>query len=149
MNQLVPVKLVHWQDPQGDVVLHAGRDLIDVYFNHWIESGVPAETLVKLRFNGAWASRTFCSEFLPYQHSDSEVDGCSWIYRVQDSEWMASCVAERKSRYDNWTGWESKEYNHFVVQGHDNYVDILAESFEEVLVDPADVCGVKSLKSDL
>lgn len=72
-----------------------------------------------------------CSEFLPYEIKDNKR---SCIYEVIESDWVEQVTRQRLLEYPKWHDWNETVYKHFVVSGHDNYYDIIASSFEEVVV---------------
>ena len=132
MNEVVvPIPLQVWQDPQGDVVLNHSRDQCSVSFACWEAAGDPADYLCRLIFNRAWAVRGVRSEFLPYE---SKAHHRSCIYEVLESEWLERETALRSQSYPEWRSWEGKQYHHYVVQGHDNFVEVIALGFEEQIV---------------
>jgi hypothetical protein len=46
--------------------------------------------------------------------------------------------AKRLQYYPEWKTWDTREYQHYVVQGHDNYYDIIASGFEETTLSESD-----------
>lgn len=130
-----PIPLKVWQDPQCDVVLHAGRDGCAVYFGCWAIAGEPADYICKLTFTHGWAVRGYNSEFLPYERG-----GCSrsCIYEIENSEWLRQETTQREKNYPEWKEWDKKSYHHYVVSGHDNYYEIIAASFDEQIILRAD-----------
>lgn len=122
----IPLKV--WQDPQGGVVLHVSHKDCDIYVGCWIASGEPADYLGKLTFKHAWASRCLSSEIMPYEIHSAER---SCIYEIENSQWLNAVSAERLKNYPRWRDWDKNIYRHYVVKGHDNYVEIIAASFYE------------------
>lgn len=122
----IPLKV--WQDPQGDVVLHASRDECVIYFACWASSGEPADYICRLGFSHAWAVRGYCSESPPYERSDG---GRSSVLEVKNSAWLREASAERQKNYPRWREWDVRTYHHYVVTGHDNYFEIIAAGFAE------------------
>jgi|SRR5215831_6002629 len=126
------IALTVWQDPQGDVVLRYDREQCLVYFACWIDAGVPADYLCRLTFHHAWAVRAFRLETLPYETREPHYR--SSIFVVDDSCWLREVSEQRLRSYPNWKHWDRREYQHYVVKGHDNYYDVVASSFEETTV---------------
>ena len=132
MKQLaVPIPINVWQDPQGDVVLYYSREGCNVSFGCWAAAGEPADYICELGFNHAWAVRGVNSEYLPYEIQEQNR---SCIYEVTDSEWLKHESEQRSRSYPEWKKWDSRLYHHYVMSGHDNYVEVIAASFEERLV---------------
>ena len=75
--------------------------------------------------------RGHCSEVLPYRLGHGYEPPHSGIYKVENSTWLQQVSEQRAADYPNWRNWDAKEYFHFVVQGHDNYYEIIAAGFSE------------------
>jgi hypothetical protein len=125
----IPIPLQVWLDPQGDVVLKHSRSECIIYFGCWLSAGEPAGYVCELIFDHAWAIRGYRSEYLPYRlkqkgsHSD--------IYEIENSTWLKQASEQRARSYPNWQSWDKKIYHHYVVQGHDNYYELLAAGYTE------------------
>ena len=52
----------------------------------------------------------------------------------QESAWLEKETQQRLTYYPRWKTWDEKNYKHYYVHGHDNYYDIIAASFEEVII---------------
>lgn len=128
----VPIPLKIWQDPQGDVILHHTRDECFVYFGCWAKAGEPANYLGKLIFQNAWAVRGLRLEFIPYEIKEHKYHSC--IYAINDSQWLTQMTAQRLRNYPDWKSWDTREYLHYVISGHDNYYDIIATEFHEQIL---------------
>jgi hypothetical protein len=124
---LIPIQ--EWQDPQGDVVLHHSRSTCSVYFGCWTDAGEPADYVCELQFDHAWGVRGYRLEWLPYRLGQEPTR--SGIYKVENSTWLREASEQRAAFYPNWRARDQTEYCHFVVHGHDNYVEILAAGFSE------------------
>jgi hypothetical protein len=120
------IQLSVWQDPQGEVVLEHGSRECHVFFGCWSEAGVAAEFVAQVTFDWAWASRVVRTEFVPYRF---EPNGETYLLRVARSGWLAELTGQRLSNYPKWRDWDKRTYHHFVVVGHDSYVDVIAEKF--------------------
>lgn len=58
----------------------------------------------------------------------------SSIYEVTNSKWLEEASGRRLKCYPEWKGWDKKIYHHYVVSGHDKYVEVIAEGFSEELI---------------
>jgi len=125
-----------WQDPQGNVALRYDRGQCFVYFACWAEAGVPADYLCQLTFHHAWAVRGLRLEMLPYETKEPFYQ--SSIFVVEDSRWLREVSDQRLKNYPNWKTWDTRDYLHYVVQGHDNYYDIIASGFDETKLSETD-----------
>ena len=124
-----PIPLHVWQDPQGDVVLKHSLSECAVYYDCWTNAGEPADYICEPQFNHAWMVRGHCSEHLTYQVNQGS--SRSDIYKIENSTWLRQASQRRATDYPNWRDWDEKEYCHFVVQGHDNYYEIIATGYSE------------------
>jgi hypothetical protein len=126
---IIPLDL--WQDPIGDVVLHASERSTSVYFGCWDEEGEPADYLAKLTFEHCKASRFFHGEFLPYTKVGELTK--SFILQVENSTWLKELLDREMSLYPNKKNvaytWDNKPYVHYVIQGHDVYVEAIASNY--------------------
>lgn len=121
----IPLKV--WQDPQGNPLLIFSEHLCEIFVGCWEDVGTPADYICKIAFNSAWAGRSFTLEFLSYEIKE---DKHSAIFEVINSNWLKESSQFRLKYYPEWKNWDEKIYRHFVVQGHDKFVEILAESYE-------------------
>ena len=135
-EQALPIPLKVWQDPQGDVVLHHSRSECCIYFGCWITNVEPANYLCRLSFHRAWAVRGTRWEFMPYK-TVSHLRSC--IYEVENSHWLVELSVEYQKLYPE-SRREKTAFHHYVVKGHDNYVELIASGFDETIV-PFDEAG--------
>jgi hypothetical protein len=126
----IPLKV--WQDPQGNVVLRYSREECLLFFGCRTEAGDPADYLCQLKFHHAWAVRGLRLEYLPYRIKDHKYH--SRILLVENSQWLRQVSQQRVENYPEWRTWDTREYLHYVVAGHDNYYDIIATGFDELIV---------------
>lgn len=125
----VPLKI--WKDPQSNPLLIFSEHLCLIYVGCWSEAGTPADYICKLKFNAGWAARCYGIEFMPYlikEHHRSS------IYEVQNSSWITQATEERLRYYPRWKNWDTRIYHHYAINGHDKYVEVIAESFDEELI---------------
>ncbi len=134
----VPIPLQLWQDPQGDLVLKRWRSGCSVYFGCWIDAGEPADFICELSFDHTWAVRGYNSEYLPYRIGRGQTR--SNIFEIEFSTWLKQASEQRERCYPNWRDWDKKDYHHYIVQGHDNYYEILAAGYTERQI-PYDEAG--------
>lgn len=126
MIDAVAIPLEFWQDPQGDVILIYSEHECSVYFACWVTAGEPAAFIGHLLFDHPWGVRSFRREFSPYQVSNP---GKSEILRVPDSELVREHLAYRQRHYSHLPSPKLVVPNHYVVNGHDIYHEILADGF--------------------
>jgi hypothetical protein len=124
------IELPIWQDPQGDLIIEKGREFCCIYFACWKdnEAAEYADYIGKITFENAWAVKSLDVEFYDIR---PKVD---WQFKssiciVENSEWLDEVIGIRSKYYDNWTRWKDREYKHYLVRGHDNYFEVIAENF--------------------
>ena len=120
------------------MLLQHSREGCTVSFGCWVDAGEPADYICQLVFDHAWAVRAVDLEFLPYEVHEPQR---SCIYQISDSEWLIAASEARSHYYPEWRDWDKRSYHHYVVQGHDNYCEVLALGFVERII-PRDQAGV-------
>jgi hypothetical protein len=141
-EEVLAIPLKVWKDPQGDVVLHHSRSECSVYFGCWVTSGEPADYLCQLTFHHAWAIRGFRWEYMPYKIA---LDSHSCIYEIEHSRWLNEASVEYLKLYPEWRGQDNKSFHHYIVKGHDNYIEIIAAGFDETIVPYDEAGGLRRL----
>ena len=131
----IAIPLNVWQDPQGNVVLRYSREECLIYFGCWTDAGSPADYLGQLTFHHAWAVRGLRLEWHGYEIAEHKYH--SSILSIQNSKWLSQLTEQRLHAYPNWKRWDTREYLHYVVSGHDNYYELIATGFEESIVSQA------------
>lgn len=131
------ISLEVWQDPQGEVVLHSSDRKTCIYFGCWDEKGDPAGYLAKIIFEHCCATKFVHSSYPPYEVTGER--SRSAILNVFDSQWLRALVERKKELHPNLINpqeaYNGKLYKHFVVLGHDVYVDVIATGFRIEKID--------------
>jgi hypothetical protein len=138
----IHVPLEVWPDAQGNPLLILSEHLTLVYLGCWEAAGVPADYVCKIDFQHGWASRTMSVEFLPYEIESRDR---SSVYEVIDSGYLKQASEQRLRHYPEWKNWDTNVYRHFVISGHDIYVEVIAESFHEERVAIGDAAEILPL----
>ncbi len=77
----------------------------------------------------AWAVRSLDIEYYDiYPKEDFKYH--SSIFIVENSRWLKEMIEKRERYYNNHTKWKDKKYKHYVIKGHDNYFEIIAEDYK-------------------
>ncbi|AZA98285.1 hypothetical protein EG359_01110 [Chryseobacterium joostei] len=130
MQYLTETELPIWADPQGNVIMEKCRDHCFLYFDCWLDNEPTyADYIGKITFQNAWAVTSLDIEFYDI-YPKEEFKYKSSIFVVENSLWLKEMFEKRVKHYDNWTGWKDKIYHHFHFAGHNNYFDIIAESYK-------------------
>jgi hypothetical protein len=124
------VAIQSWQDPQGDIVLIYSERECSIFFGCWIAPGEPADYVCQLSFQRVAAVRSYPREFLPYR---LPVRTGPCIYRIIESDLLREVIAYRQRHYPG-RSFDSSQYQHFVIAGHDIYHEILAVRFAEARI---------------
>ena len=139
----VAIPLKAWQDPQGNVVLRYSREECLIYFGCWTEAGEPADYLGQLSFDHAWAVRGMRLEWHSYKIKEHKFH--SSILAIENSRWLQQVTEQRLKNYPRWKTWDTRQYLHYVVSGHDNFYEIIATAFEEKIVPENDAGELATL----
>jgi hypothetical protein len=131
---VIPLKC--WKNPQGDIILISSEYECSVFFGCWDASGAPADYICRLSFSGAVVSRSYTREHIPYSVLPHTYH--SHILLIPDSDMKREHLAYRQQHYPQ-AKFNPGELSHFVVQGHDVYHEVLAQSFTETVIDVLDI----------
>lgn len=118
-----------WPDPQGNPLLIVSEHVTLVYLECWSVPAEPADYVCKLTFDHCWATRTMSIEFSPYE--SRHVAPPSQIYEVSDSLFLKQSTELRQRYYPEWKNWDTSVYRHFVISGHDAFVEVIAKGYLE------------------
>jgi len=129
----IPLKV--WQDPQGNPLMIFSEHNCEIYVGCWIEAGIPAEYICKITFISGWASRCYGVEYLPYEIKEHLR---SAIFELTNSLWLKESSEYRLKCYPEWKTWDNLIYHHYIIQGHNNYIEIIAESYKEEVISMED-----------
>jgi len=56
---------------------------------------------------------------------------CRRRYEIENSTWLRQASEQRLRNYPRWRDWGENKYHHNVIQGHDNYYEIIAAGYSE------------------
>ncbi|KRE70877.1 hypothetical protein [Paenibacillus sp. Soil750] len=125
IEKAIQIPLEVWQDPQGDVILNVSENECNVYFGCWNDDSTPADYIAKIIFNGCWSTNYTNAEYIEY---DYELLHHSYILKVIDSQLLKGMLAKHKRLYPT-SKTKNDDYNHYVVAGHDVYIEVIALDF--------------------
>jgi hypothetical protein len=128
LETAIQIPMSVWPDPQGNPLLLLSERLTLVYLGCWESSAKPANYACRLAFEHGWAARAMKVEFLPY---DLVMTGTSPLFEVVDSAYLREVDKWRQTAYPEWKTWDASVYRHFLVSGHDSYVEVIAKDFRE------------------
>ncbi|AWM33119.1 hypothetical protein [Hymenobacter nivis] len=131
MPNAVAVQLPFWQDPQSPLALAISvtSSSCEVFFTLWDEAGEELPNhLGKITFSECWATSTVSTDLLPYAAEPHAFT--SFLLEVPNSAWLAATRELRERHYYGWKHWDKFKYHrHYVVQGGEGYLEVLASSF--------------------
>ncbi|GIP39021.1 hypothetical protein J31TS4_23010 [Paenibacillus sp. J31TS4] len=97
-----------------------------IYFGCWNEDSTPADFIAKITFEDCWATKSIHSEYLEYKVE--EYKHRSYILKVENSVWLSELNNKKKELYPN-SHTDHLNYCHYVINGHDVYVEVIAKDF--------------------
>jgi hypothetical protein len=134
-DNAIAIPLPFWQDPQGSLALEAAQATCTVFFPLWSNDGEEQlEQIGKITFTGCWAISMLSAKFLPYSVNTHVLT--SYLLEIVDSDWLLATAQQRLHAYPGWKNWDKATYRHYLVQGTDKYVEVLATHFTTDLASP-------------
>lgn len=125
-DQAAAIALDVWKDPQGYVLIEHVRDEAWFYFKCWQSAGVDASYIGCLHFEGVWhISSSRFHKFKSYPNI-KETDLTSYYLIITNSALLNTLKNQRAEDDPNWEKYDKRSYNHWVVESHDYYTNIIA-----------------------
>ncbi|MES9685211.1 hypothetical protein CN514_05985 [Bacillus sp. AFS001701] len=124
-EKAIQIPLEVWQNPQGDVILNISERDCHVFFGCWDEDSNPADYIAKVTFNNCWSANYIHSEYVDYEYELK--NHRSYILKVLNSRWLEELYTKQLRLYSR--SKINKDYNHYVVRGHDVCVEVIAREF--------------------
>ena len=128
MQSATAIQLPFWRAPQELLSITIANGTCRAFFVLWdYNSNVIPGCLGKVTFSNAWATKTLSTDLLPYRinlHSFR-----SYLLEVENSEWLAAESQKRLETYPTWRNWDKTTYHHYVMEGAESYLEILAADF--------------------
>ena len=125
------IQLPFWQDPQSPLALtiNVASNSCEAFFTLWDLAGEEMpDCLGKITFSECWATKTANTDLLPYAATSHSFT--SFLLEVSESSWLADTRELRKRHYYNWKHADKFKYHrHYVLQGSEGYLEVLASSF--------------------
>ena len=122
------IGLDFWQDPTSNLAIVKSNKELIVYCSCWTdESGEDDDRIGKIIFSNCWYYEYYGFRTQPYALANQELS--SYIIYVKESELLSKITDSRLNLYPQWKEWDFKEYKHYIVQGENSYVQIIASEF--------------------
>lgn len=122
------IELPVWQAPNDYVLMQFERDTTNMLFKTWKNNGSYSKYFGVLSFDNTWALRTVRHRNLSYFPNEEEHDFRSYYLVVRNSSWLNNLKAERSRESSDWEKHDKTEYNHYVVQSHSSYIEIVSQA---------------------
>jgi len=128
MNEAIEIELPVWKDPQNFVIIEHVRDEAWVNFRCWDDEGTELNTVGCLHFEGVWFLNS--ERFLEQKGYPVIKEGRfkSYYLKIPESELLATLISERSSCNPDWQKYDTRNYEHFIIESHDFYYDIIASA---------------------
>jgi hypothetical protein len=142
MPEPIEIPLQCWCDPQGDSLLIYTAKECSIYRGCWVASAEPADYICHLAFHDVSAVRSYPREFVPYQRTPTHH---SSLLCILDSDLIQEHIAYRQRHYPSSVR-DTLRLRHYIVSGHDFYLDILATGFTEATIPHSQIADERLLQ---
>jgi len=118
------------QDPQSNLTILINEGICQATF--FLLDANDAEVTDhqgRLIFHNCWAAEFLSSELNPYSCASGQCIPGIFLTKVLEAKWYADKIRDRVAIYLNWRTWDKRVYTHYLLSGHDNYVQIIASDF--------------------
>jgi hypothetical protein len=128
MQSATALQLPFWQAPQEPLAIAIAKGTCRVFFALWDYDGnVIPNCLGKATFSKVFSTRTLSTDLLPYQLNPHHFQ--SYLLEVENSGWLAAESQTRLDTYSTWRSWDQTTYHHYVLEGAESYLEVLAAGF--------------------
>ena len=123
-----PVALEVWKDPQCFAITHHVRDTAWVYFQCWDAPGLPADFIGCLQFDRVWHISARRYRPLKGYPNVAPTEDHSYYLWVKNSRLIKTLKSKRSAHDPDWEQYDPVDYQHYIVESHDFYTQIVAGS---------------------
>ena len=53
-----------------------------------------------------------------------------FLSKISESQWYDSKIQQRTEIYPTWLAWDKNKYVHYLLEGHDHHIHMIASNFE-------------------
>ncbi|PQA56756.1 hypothetical protein [Siphonobacter curvatus] len=118
------------QDPQSDLVINMGKGICEVTFQLWDLADQEIEGYTgKVSFDHGWACEYVGIETYPYSELKVRCSSEVFLWKITQSGWFHEKINQRKRAYPTWLDWDKREYHHYLIEGRNDYIQLIASSF--------------------
>lgn len=119
------------QDPQSNLTLLINEGICEATFLLWDSNDAEATgNKGGIIFHDCWAAEHLSSELKPYSGANEQCIPGVFLVKVLGAQWYVDKVRDRVAMYSNWQAWDKRVYFHYLLSGHDNYIQIIASGFK-------------------
>ncbi len=123
------------QDPQSNLSINISEGLCEVTFLLWdLDDQEVTTHKGRLIFHGCWAAEYLGVEMYTCDRPSELCLPNIFLSVIGESQWCANKTQQRAEVYPTWLAWDKREYIHYLLQGHDHWIQVLARSFEFQIV---------------
>ena len=126
MNEATVIDITVWKDPQNFIIVEHVRDEADVYFRCWNDDGNEADYIGWLHFDSVWylqSERHLGTKGYPNVKNNKYK---SYYLVVSESDLLKDLIASRSNIDSDWRKYDAREYQHYIIESHDFYYNIIA-----------------------
>jgi hypothetical protein len=69
-------------------------------------------------------------ELYPYQDDKELCAPNAFIFKISQSSWFDEKIKKRSQVYPTWLSSDKKVYFHYLIEGHVNYIQVIATGFK-------------------
>jgi len=123
------------QDPQSNLSISIKEDICEVTFRVWDLDGQEIEGVRgRVSFDHGWACEYVMLEIYSYPEQKELCSSDIFLWKLTQSSWLTEKIDQRTKIYPTWLNQDRREYFHFLIEGHDNYIEVIASGFKIDLI---------------
>lgn len=123
------------QDPQSNLSITISEGLCGATFSLWDLDDQDVTTHKgRLIFHDCWAAEYLGVKMHTCDRPSELCHPNIFLSAIGESQWLANKIQQRAEIYPTWLTWDKREYIHYLLQGHDHWIQVLARSFEFQIV---------------
>lgn len=126
IDRATPIGLGVWKDPQSFVLIEHVRDEAWLYIRCLEPDGLDSPYVGCLHFEGVWHLSSSRFKKLRAYPEVQETDLISYYLVVENSSLVQLLQERRTAANPDWQIYDHRIYQHWIVESHDFYTDIVA-----------------------
>jgi hypothetical protein len=119
------------KDPQSNLCINIGEGICEITFQIWDLDDQEIEGYKgKVSFDHGWACEYVAMEVYPYSELKELCSSEVFLWKLTQSNWFDEKINKRSKAYPTWLDWDKRKYFHYLIEGHDNYIQVIASGFK-------------------